>query len=157
MPERLARDIMIPLAEYATVKVDDSLKHAIRVLKYSLPSGHRSLAVLNEHGNLAGFLTVRTILKALEKVAFRDITWTGPWSRFFLREKLERTAKITVREVMRPVIEVFVPENASLRDVAGVILRNQVNHIPVLNKELKAVGIIRAVDVLDVFAGFLED
>lgn len=158
MPERLAKDIMIPIEEYATVNAEDSLKDAIKVLRNSLPLGHRSLAVLDNKGNLVGFLTIRTILNALEAHAFKhsDYAWSMSWSRFFLASSMERTARIKVREVMRPVIEVFVNENTSLQDVAQTILKNRVNHIPVLNKELKAVGIVRAVDLLDIFGSFLD-
>lgn len=159
MPERLAKDIMIPMAEYATVNVEDSLKDALSTLRNALPSGHRSLAVVDDNGNLVGFLTVRTILRALEDHVFKhsDFVWSMSWSRFFLTNKMGHTAKIKVREVMRPVIEVFVNENSTLQDVAQTVLRNRVHHIPVLNKELKVVGIIRAIDLLEVFGSFLED
>jgi len=33
VPERLAKDIMIPIEEYATVNAEDSLKDAIKVLR----------------------------------------------------------------------------------------------------------------------------
>lgn len=165
MTERLAKDVMIPISEYATVKENDSLKHALLVLRNSLHSGHRTLAVLNDHGDLTGFVTVRTILNALESLAYKagpaddsggSIPFVESWSRFFLKNRLERTAEIKVKNVMRPVFKIFVQEDSSLPEVAKTILKNRVNHIPVLSKEQKVVGIIRAVDILDVVANFLE-
>lgn len=158
MPERTAKDIMTPISEYTSVNANDSLKHAILMTKNSLASGlGGTLAIKDDYGNLVGFLTVRTILKALEVIAFKEIDWALSWSGFFLTDKLEHLSKSKVKEVMRPVIKVFVDEDATLQEVARTILKNQVNNIPVINREGKVVGIIKAADVLDVFASFLED
>ncbi|MEW6276505.1 MAG: CBS domain-containing protein [Bacillota bacterium] len=157
MPERVARDIMVPLSKYAAVNVNDSLKHAIKVLKDSLPSGYRTLIVLDEEGDLVGFLTTRTLLKALGVYGVEEDIWTTDnWGTFFMRIEKERLKKVTVKKVMRPVVKVFVSEDTPVQEVARVILTNQINHIPVLNKEKKAVGIIRTIDLLDVLADFLE-
>jgi len=165
MPERLARDAMVPIAEYATVGEEDSLKQALFTLRDSLASGHRTLAVLDKNGNLAGFLTTRTIIKALGILAFKDNSlagtgWNIPlvesWARFFLKSKLEQASEVKVKDVMRPVHKIFVREDNSLPEVARTILKNRVNHIPVLNKEQKVVGLIRAVDVLDIVGNLLD-
>lgn len=157
MPERVARDIMVPLSKYAAVNVNDSLKHAIKVLKDSLPSGYRTLIVLDKEGDLVGFLTTRTLLKALGVYGVEEDIWTTDnWGTFFMRIEKERLKKVTVKKVMRPVVKVFVSEDTPVQEVARVILTNQINHIPVLNKEKKAVGIIRTIDLLDVLADFLE-
>ncbi len=156
MPERLAKDVMVPLERYATVYEDQSLKEAIDVLRNSLASGHRTLAVLNSRNDVVGFLTVRTILKALEIAVLEADAWTESWTLFFLRGRAERLKNIKVKEVMRPVVKVFVSEATPLQEVARTLLRNQVNHIPVLNRERKVVGIIRAIDVLDVLAELME-
>ncbi|MEW6424343.1 MAG: CBS domain-containing protein [Bacillota bacterium] len=52
--------------------------------------------------------------------------------------------------------KIFVREDNSLPEVARTILKNRVNHIPVLNKEQKVVGLIRAVDVLDIVGNLLD-
>ncbi|MEW6426081.1 MAG: CBS domain-containing protein, partial [Bacillota bacterium] len=85
-----------------------------------------------------------------------DIWTTDNWGTFFMRIEKERLKKVTVKKVMRPVVKVFVSEDTPVQEVARVILTNQINHIPVLNKEKKAVGIIRTIDLLDVLADFLE-
>ncbi|MEW6425813.1 MAG: CBS domain-containing protein, partial [Bacillota bacterium] len=111
MPERVARDIMVPLSKYAAVNVNDSLKHAIKVLKDSLPSGYRTLIVLDKEGDLVGFLTTRTLLKALGVYGVEEDIWTTDnWGTFFMRIEKERLKKVTVKKVMRPVVKVFVSE-----------------------------------------------
>ncbi|MEW5898015.1 MAG: CBS domain-containing protein [Bacillota bacterium] len=158
MPDRVAREIMVPVSKYAAVNENDSLKHAIQVLKDSLPSGFRTLIVLDNEGNLAGFLTTRTLLKALGVYGVEEDIWTTDnWGTFFMRIEKERLKKVKVKKIMRPVVKVFVNEDTPVQEVARVILTNQINHIPVLDKEKKAVGIIRTIDILDVLAGFLED
>ena len=165
MPERLAKDVMVPITEYATVGEEDSLKQALFTLRDSLASGHRTLAVLDKNGNLAGFLTTRTILKTLETLAFKDNSLAGTgwkiplvesWARFFLKSKLEQANEVKAKDVMRPVHKIFVREDTSLPEVTRTILQNRVNHIPVLNEEQKVVGIIRAVDVLDIIGNLLD-
>ncbi len=158
MPDRTAREIMVPVSKYAAVNENDSLKHALQVLKDSLPSGFRTLIVLNNEGNLAGFLTTRTLLKALGVYGVEEDIWTTDnWGTFFMRIEKERLKKVKVKKIMRPVVKVFVNEDTPVQEVARVILTNQINHIPVLDKEKRAVGIIRTIDILDVLAGFLED
>ncbi|MCL6448142.1 MAG: CBS domain-containing protein [Armatimonadetes bacterium] len=158
MPDRVAREIMVPVSKYAAVNENDSLKHAIQVLKDSLPSGFRTLIVLDDEGNLAGFLTTRTLLKALGVYGVEEDIWTTDnWGTFFMRIEKERLKKVKVKKIMRPVVKVFVNEDTPVQEVAHVILTSQINHIPVLDKEKKAVGIIRTIDILDVLAGFLED
>lgn len=155
MPERKARDIMTPISDVAGVNENDSLKHAIMVLKDA--SGcHGTLAVMDDHQNLVGFLTVRTILKALESIAFRETDWALSWGGFFLTRNIEHISRAKVKEVMRPVVKVFIDEGASLEETAKTILKNQVNNIPVTGGDGRVVGIVRAADVLDVLAGFLK-
>ncbi|WP_027718536.1 CBS domain-containing protein [Desulfovirgula thermocuniculi] len=162
---RTAKDIMVPIHAYATVKENDTLKTALLHLHralYTGSAGHRTLAVLDEYGNLTGFLTVRSILKSLEALAYKESLQGGRhlpsvsfWARLFLKNKIEKIAGAKVRDVMRPVEKIFVHEDTSLTEVARVILLNRVNHIPVLDKEHRVVGIVRSIDLLDVIDEFL--
>ncbi|SHI54832.1 CBS domain-containing protein [Desulfofundulus thermosubterraneus] len=158
MPERMAKDIMVPISNYATVNADDCLKHALEVFGNAVSRGYRTLIVLDEHGNIVGFLTTRTILKALAAYGVEEDIWSADsWGTFFIRIERERLKNTKVKKVMRPVVQVFVDENTPIQEVARVILANQVNHIPVLNKERKVVGVVRTIDILDVLAKFLKD
>jgi CBS domain-containing protein len=153
MPYGLARDIMIPLNEYGTVRKNDTLKNAIKIMKLSLTKGHRSVAVIDEGDNLVGFLTIRTILSALDALGYKDdiqdksgmdIPPLGAWSGFFIKNRIKHASKIKVSEVMRSVRRVFINEDATAEQAAKLILKNQVNNIPVLNKEKKIVGMVRS-------------
>jgi CBS domain-containing protein len=155
MPDRTAKDIMIPLGEYASVSPEDSLARAILVLMENLPRGHRSLAVLEE-GRLVGFLTTRTILNALEVYGFEEKNWDRiTWGNFFTRKEKDRLKNVGVRKIMRPAHDIYLDEDTPLGEVTRTLLRKQVNHIPVRNGKGRLVGIIRTIDVLDVLAGLL--
>ena len=160
MPDRKAKDIMIPMAEFVTVKTTDSLKEAISVLKNSLSQGHRTLGVLNHNGALVGFLTNRTILKAMSVYGFNadgDTSSTSMWGKFFAGREKNKLKNIQVQEIMRRSIDISVNEESPLQEVTQVLLKNQINHIAVTDQNDTIVGIIRTVDILDVLIGFLED
>ncbi|MDQ0285114.1 CBS domain-containing protein [Desulfofundulus luciae] len=158
MPGRLAKDIMVPISNYASVNADDSLRHALEVFGNAVPRGYRTLIVLDEHGNIVGFLTTRTILKALAAYGVEEDLWTADsWGTFFVRIERERLKNTKVKKVMRPVVKVFVDENTPIQEVARIILTNQVNHIPVFNREGRVVGVVRTIDILDVLANFLKN
>ena len=157
MPDRLAKDIMIPLSEYANVNVNATFKDAIRVLKDSLSRGHRTLAVLDDRGDLAGFLTTRTILKALGVYGIDEDSWNRiAWGNFFSRIEKNRLKSQGLSKLMRPVVNIFVNEEDTLHEVTQVILKNQINHIPVYNAQDKVTGIIRTIDILDTLAELLD-
>jgi len=165
MPDRLAKDVMVSITEYTVVKEEDTLRRALLVLKSSLGSGHRTLAVQGGRDEITGLLTLRAILKTLEALAHKEQALAGSgwklplmesWAQFFLRSKIERLPEMKVRHAMRPVSKIFVGEDAPLPEAVKKILQNQVNHVPVLNKEQKVVGVIRAVDVLGAAGDFLE-
>lgn len=157
MPERKARDIMIPIENYASVNACDNLRDAMRVLRNSLSSGYRTLAVIDEKGDLVGFLTTRTLLNALSVYGFdEDFEMADNWGTFFVRMEKERLKNVKVKKIMRPVEEVFVNEDTPLHEVARVLLSSQVNHVPVLNEQKRVVGIVRTIDILDVLADILS-
>ncbi len=166
MPYGIVRNIMIPLNEYGTIRKKDTLKNAIKIMKLSLAKGHRSVAVLDEGDSLVGFLTIRTILSALDALGYKDdiqdksgmdIPLLGAWSGFFIKNRIEHASKIKVSEVMRSVRRIFINEDATTEQAAKLILKNQINNIPVLNKEKKIVGMVRSSDILDVIYNFMED
>ncbi len=158
MLQRTAKDIMVPISNYATVNADDSLKQALEVFENAASRGYRTLLVLNGQGNITGFLTTRTILKALAAYGVEEDIWTtDSWGTFFLRIERERLKNTKVKKIMRPVVQVYVDENTPVQEVARVILANQVNHIPVLDRERKVTGIVRTIDILDVLAKFLKN
>ncbi|WP_027718537.1 CBS domain-containing protein [Desulfovirgula thermocuniculi] len=157
MPERRAKDIMVPIGRYASVSIHDNLRHAIKVLRSSLSSGYRSLAVMDEEGNLVGFLTTRTLLNALSIYGLdEDLETADSWGTFFIRLEKERLKDVRVGKIMRPVREVFVEQDTPLPEVARVILSSQVNHVPVLDENKRVIGIVRTIDILDVLAELME-
>ncbi|RJQ24774.1 MAG: CBS domain-containing protein [Peptococcaceae bacterium] len=158
MPERLAKEIMIPVSEYSTVRTTDTLTTAIKVLRASFKkdergviTGHRSLLVLDEDNELVGILTIRSILKAIE---YRSL---GPaWVGFTLigSNVINKGVNMEVREVMRPVYKPYVKTDDKVTHVTHVMLTNKTNILPVIEKG-KLVGIIRAIDIFDIIGELL--
>ncbi|HHW42443.1 CBS domain-containing protein [Desulfofundulus thermobenzoicus] len=156
MTEKLVKEIMIPVSEYATVYSHDPLLKAIRVLRESfhrdekgVVGGHRSVLVLDENNDLVGILTIRTILKAIE------VQSIGPsWASLFAGPVIKSGLNMPVREVMRPVLKPSVRVNDTVTRAIHVLLRSQVNILPVMDQG-KVVGIVRSIDFFEIIGEVL--
>ncbi len=72
--KRKVRDVMVPLADYATTGPDNVLKDAVLEMRKiycevetgeCTEAGHRTSLVIDDRGNLIGIIDFRTILKTL--------------------------------------------------------------------------------------------
>jgi len=70
MIDTLAKDVMIPISRYVTVKKTDTLLHVIQALDDARKSeearAHRDAIVVGEDGEFLGKVTMLDIFKALE-------------------------------------------------------------------------------------------
>ncbi|MBW2634960.1 MAG: CBS domain-containing protein, partial [Deltaproteobacteria bacterium] len=70
MIDILAKDVMIPISRYVTVKKTDTLINVIQALddarKSEAEHAHRDAIVTNENGEFVGKVTMLDIFKALE-------------------------------------------------------------------------------------------
>ncbi|MEW5898934.1 MAG: CBS domain-containing protein [Bacillota bacterium] len=152
---KLVRDIMTPLGDYVTVHERDPLIKAIELLKKSfcrdekgVVLGHRSLLVLNDHQELVGILTIRTILSAVESVPI-GFSWAD-----FFAEPDPTGLQMPVREVMRYVMTPHVNADDRVDEAIHTLLRGKVNILPVLEKG-KVVGIVRSIDFFELLGEIL--
>lgn len=155
MPDRLVSEIMVPIEQYAKINADEPLKKAIEIIKSTFArcekgvvKGHRSVLVMDDHDNLVGILTVRSILTAIDKASMHDSSFGVSWKGFFARD-YKKALNIPVKEVMLPVINIFVLENSTLSYASHLSLNNKVNLLPVMDSNMKVVGIIRSIDILN--------
>ena len=92
MEEKNVKDVMVPLAEYATVSQDSTLFDAVLALedaqtKYNQKRyKHRAVLVLDEAGKVVGKLSQLYVLKALEP-KYQDMIRGGGSHRYGFTKK----------------------------------------------------------------------
>ncbi|KJS16487.1 MAG: histidine kinase [Peptococcaceae bacterium BRH_c4b] len=160
MPEnKQIRDLMIPISDYPVVYDTDTLKDAVLVLKKHIQSGkqHRSLVVfsrdkkIESEKQLVGILTIRDIFNVIKKNAKIRKKHEYPyisWVYFYQTEPLHDYLLLEVKQAIRPLITAFVQADESITKATELMMTKSVNIVPVFEKK-KAVGIIRAIDLLD--------
>ncbi len=151
MPETIVRDIMVAIDGYSTVSDDASLEDAVKVLHKSfyrddkgITFGHRSVLVINKAGELAGILTIKSILNTID----RKLPGLGLSLGGLLEELTPgKLAGIPVREAMSPAGNADVKDDETASQAIYKLLKSELNVLPVIN-EGKVVGILRAIDFL---------
>ncbi|MGQ9532179.1 MAG: CBS domain-containing protein [Desulfotomaculales bacterium] len=161
--EKKVRDLMIPVAEYATVSAGATVAEAVAVLKNSFCRletgecyGHRSVLVLDEAGRPLGLLTFRDLLRAIEprylapEKSRLPVDWNGRvpevfWEGMFTERVLAEAQK-KVREILPARQLLTVEADDPLMKAAHLMLRHNVGTIPVL-EEGRVVGMIRINEV----------
>jgi CBS domain-containing protein len=76
---------------------------------------------------------------------------------FFYWEGLQLIKNTPVSKLIKPLIDVSVYENDSPAKAAEIIINRRITILPILNDELKPVGIIRPVDLLPFIKGLFEN
>jgi CBS domain-containing protein len=147
------RDVMAAIDDYSAVNDDADLKEAIEVFQRSfyrddkgIICGNSSVLVIDKAGKLTGILTIRSMLKAIDrKSAELGLPLGGLFRRLSL---LHRTlAQIPVREAMSPFVKTGVKDDESAGQAIRKLLESEAKILPVI-REGKVVGIIRAIDLL---------
>ncbi|GBF33270.1 CBS domain containing protein [Desulfocucumis palustris] len=137
----------IPLSEYPVIGRDESVYTGIKMLKEALHKdgpwqGKRLLMVRDRNGEPTGLLTVKCIFNALglrlldEDPAFKEECFS--WH--YIHE-MRGNARVTVREIMRPLGAVSIRRHSSISAAARLFARHRVNHLPVTDGG-KATGIL---------------
>jgi CBS domain-containing protein len=162
MSETIVRDIMIALGSYSMVNDDADLEEAVKVLHKSfyrddngITYGHRSVLVIDRSGELAGILTIQNMLKAID----RELPGPGLPPGDLLSELTLRhgmLAGIPVRKAMSPVARTAVKDNETASQAIRKLLKSEVTILPVTS-EGKVVGILRAIDFMQIVGDILGD
>ncbi|MGQ9557746.1 MAG: CBS domain-containing protein [Desulfurispora sp.] len=142
-------DIMVPVEDYITIYEDQSIWEAIKKMRQSFHEvsgalhGHRSMLVLDRAGNLTGIVTLKSLLRALglkdlvDDVHIRAESWGWYYTQ---------GGKMCIRDVMRPISLATVDVRDDIYRAAEILLRNNINSLPVLDGGRLA-GIIRTMDI----------
>lgn len=131
---------------------EDSIATVARMIAVS---GLAGVPVV-EDGEIIGIITESDVIareadvEIPTPVPFLDAIFTVDWGRD-LEEDLRRVLAVTARELMsHPVIN--IKQNATLQQLATVMIDENVNPLPVLNEQLELVGIVSRADLVRVIA-----
>lgn len=131
-----------------TIREDTSLQKVAQIMLENRIGG---LPVINESGDLTGIIT-ESDFTAKEKCVpfsmFRAPQLFGTWLGNDAEDLYARAKNIPAREVMSTSV-VTVTENDSIEKVLELILKCDINRIPVV-KDRKPVGIVARRDLLRV-------
>ncbi len=141
------KEIMIK--DVTSVSPDISAQEALDLLQKMQISG---LPVIDAQNNLVGMFTEKDILSYILPSYIKDV------GRFVYQENPKTTkkkfgelSKIKVAQLMRREV-VTTTEDASLCEVARIMLTQKTRRLPVLDKAGKVVGIVARYDVLRAMA-----
>ena len=170
MSEQIVKDIMVPLAEYATVSRDASLYEAVVALEKAQENynqsqyTHRAVLVYDDQQRIVGKLSQDDVLRALEpkykKVSdMKSITRTG-YSVEFITSIMEgqglwedplanicgKAARIKVSSIMyTPAEGEYVKEEASLAQAIHQLIMGRHQSL-LVTRDGEVVGILRLTD-----------
>lgn len=143
-----AKDIMIPFHEY--LKPENTLKEAANILKIAKrneeSTGVSGLPVIDNSGIMKGFLSINDILKAVFPsymgiMNLGDFIWDGMVENIAKKVKDKMVSDVMTTDV------ITIPEDAPLMECVDHILKNNINNLPVIDKQGKVIGILYERDV----------
>lgn len=147
------KDYMIPFSEYPRVYHNETLEHAVKMMhRMANEKGYRWLVVLDDHDKILGFLTLRNVFETIAKLApkasgFLSIfTYSRPG--LFYWEGVQLIKDTPLAKCIRPLVDVYVHEDDIPSKAAEIILNRRITIVPVLDDQMKVVGIVRPVDLL---------
>lgn len=167
------RDLMVPLAEYATVSEDATLYEAVLALEKAQESfedkhtrySHRAILVLDKEGDVVGKLSQLDVLKALEP-KYQDLIEGRGTQRFgltkqFMQSMLQqynlfadpladicrKAGEKNVKQFMyTPGDGEYVTENATVGEAVHQLIMGHHQSL-LVTRDKKIVGILRLTDV----------
>jgi len=172
------RDIMIPLDKYPWIKLSDTLRDAVRVMKDAhLEVGRRAslprvVLVFDHHEELVGIVRRRDIMRGLEpdflgtqpldyQVTFFDVGIDPHLTELSEDFSLERVVKglreqsgRPISDVMRPISTTLKPDDPIMKAVYEMVSLNE-SLIAVVEGE-EVLGVVRSVDLLHELAELLQ-
>ena len=161
--ERKVDDVMIPLADYTTLKENQTVAEGIAELKKSftpqihtsriMETGHRSLLVFDRSGELKGILSIMDLLEGImpgyltapkpstaDSLQYSPMFWTGMFTR-----EAQQLASTSVGDLMSPTPPT-IDAGANLMEAAYMMVHNRCRRMIVV-QDGKVVGVIREQDL----------
>jgi CBS domain-containing protein len=171
MKKKLVKELMVPLAKYATVSQEATLFEAVMALEKAQEKfdqsqyRHRAVLIYDNEGNIVGKVSQLDVLRALEP-KYKAMDIPGSLSRFGLTKRFQETmlnelrfwdkpmddicrkaSRIKVREFMyTPGEGEYINEDETLDRAINQLVMGHHQSLLVM-KDDKIVGILRATDV----------
>lgn len=161
--EKKVRDIMIHIDDYSKVSVDDTVKDAVSTLMDSfakfvssgriMETGHRSLLVYDDNGDVVGILSITDLIRALRpaylsaaKPSMADSMQYSPmfWEGLFTTQ-VKTLAQRKVGDIMSDVAR-QVDQNMNLMEAANVMFTSKIRRMIVID-EKTVVGVVREQEI----------
>lgn len=151
--EKLIKDFMRPLERCYSVKEEDTVQEALRLMdKARKEVGRLCLIVVGEGSSekeiIKGFVTPRELVFGLATRFLKGAEKSGPifWEGQFEAECRDGVNK-RVREIMSP-IKAYVRDSEMLMEAVFLLHKYQQDFLLAINKEEEAVGIIDLDEIL---------
>jgi CheY-like chemotaxis protein len=161
--EKAIADVMIPIDDYTILTGKNTVQDAIEKLKESfsakistsriMETGHRSLLVLDERGNIEGILTIIDLLSAImpaylsapkpsmaDSMSYSPMFWTGMFTR-----AVKEMAPAKIGAIMSPA-PLTIDADANLMEAAHMMIHHGARRLAV-EKGGEVVGVIREQDL----------
>ena len=181
MKDKIVKDIMIPLSNYAVVRPEASLKDAVMVLRQSYceldkgictEAGPRTVLVVTEEKELLGILDFKAILRVLvpevagslgQKLRALEISVAfaeegAPEldeSQADFVARVKKNAEVRVKDIMLKV-KGTIDAKATLLDALKLIFKNKITKLPVYEDGV-LVGVVRDTDLFLTVADILTE
>ncbi|MFZ5564904.1 MAG: HPP family protein [Thermodesulfobacteriota bacterium] len=174
MEEKKVKDLMVPIAEYATVSEDATLKEALAALEKAQKKfdddryAHRAIIVLNKDHQVVGKVSQHDVLKALEpkylelcqpgvesgitrygfdRKIFADMcTQYSLWSQPMLQLVRDAAGRPVTTFMYKPQPGEYIGEDGSLSEAIHLLVVGRHQSLLVM-KDKKIVGVLRLVDL----------
>jgi CBS domain-containing protein len=176
--EKTVRDLMLPLAEYAAVPAEASLREALLSLQRAQAGvegrhRHRAVLVMDANGRVIGKVTHWSFLKSLEPKLLQEgdiaaLHRAGLSPEFIqgmvrgLPEPVDSlaglcrmAARIRAKDAMVPVRE-SIEEGAPLTEAIRYLVLTHAQST-LVTRDGEVVGILRLTDVFDEMAGRVRE
>ena len=179
--EKTVRELMLSLAEYATISAEATIKEALIALSKAQMGltydrhHHRAVLALDDQGRVVGKLTYWSMLRALEPRFFgaqdeETLVRAGLSPEFIdqvlggservykrrpaLRALCAEAGRVKVKDAMAPVAE-SIDEDAPLTDAIRMLVLGHWQSV-LVHREGQVVGILRLADVFEEVADLIR-
>ena len=146
----LVRDVMV--TDVQCCAPDDSLRDALDIM---LEQGLTTLPVVDAGQNCLGVIAAVDLLAPSEEMEeeLRRLTNPSGDENGYVAETVQTRglAVHTVEDFMSSRVVAVAPDT-ELHKAAGIMLKNQIHHLVVIDAEDKLTGILSTMDILEVYA-----
>jgi CBS domain-containing protein len=150
------KNIMAPITEH--LSPEDTLRQAVlkmRSEKSRHGQGVKGMVVLDDRGELVGILAIKDILRATIplylNLKISRFSWDGMLEKTASQIACKKVKDFMAREV------VTIDEEASLMACTDLLIKKNLQRLPVVNQKGKVVGIIYIRDIYNVISQIFID